>query len=172
MMNRRLLLIIVLQIALLLTIVGKYQYILLTGQVIALKTAPVDPVDPFYGDYVVLNYEIARIDGTRVSHDVTGADDQKEVYVVLEKKANPWFEAVGVYRQKPAVQPNQVVLKGTLRNYDESGSKEMRLDYGIGRYYVTENTGREIEARRNQLSMVEARVSGSGDAVISQLVFN
>lgn len=167
-MNKRLLLIIVLQIALLLTIVGKYQYVALTGQTVLLKTAPVDPVDPFYGDYVVLNYEAARIASSTVPHDVTQDDQNRQVYVILQQKANPWYEAVGVYRSLPTLAAGQVALQGTLRYYDSEG---MSIGYGIERYYVPENTGHEIEAQRDRLTMVEVRVSSGGDAVISRLVY-
>ncbi|MET3289957.1 hypothetical protein EDM56_19540 [Brevibacillus fluminis] len=170
-MNKRLLLIIALQIALLLAIVGKYQYVALTGQSVLLKTAPVDPVDPFYGDYVVLNYEIARIDGTSVPHDVTQEDQDHQVYVILQQKTNPWHEAVGVYRSLPKLAQGQIALKGTLRYVDSEGTREISIGYGIERYYVPENTGHEIEDRRDQLTMVEVKVSGSGDAVIARLVY-
>ncbi|MGE5705043.1 MAG: GDYXXLXY domain-containing protein [Clostridia bacterium] len=170
-MSKRLWLMIALQIVLLLTIVGKYQYVAYTGQLITLKTAPVDPVDPFYGDYVTLNYEIALVDGNRVPHDVKLVDYGKRVYVVLQKKANPWYEAVGVYREKPMANAGQVVLAGTLQYVDEYAGKQIHIRYGVERYYVTENTGRDIENRRDELSMVEIRVAGSGDAVIQRLVF-
>lgn len=170
-MNKRLLLIILLQIALLLTIVGKYQYVAVTGQKVLLKTAPVDPVDPFHGEYVVLNYEVARIDGRTVPHDVTQADQDRQVYVVLSKKANPWYEATGVYRSFPALEAGQIVLKGTLRYYGADELQEMSIGYGIDRFYVEENTGRDIENKRDQLTMVEIRVTNNGDAVISQLVY-
>jgi uncharacterized membrane-anchored protein len=43
------------------------------------------------------------------------------------------------------------------------------LSYGLERYYVPENTGREWEDRREELTLVDVRVTGSGEAVIDRL---
>lgn len=171
-MKKRVWLLILFQICLLLTIVGKYQYIAATGETITLKTAPIDPRDLFYGDYVILNYDIAELDIGKVPHDVSSADEGRTVYVMLEKKENPWHEAVGVYRNAPEQKPGQVLLKGRLRYYGESDYRVMNIDYGLDRYYVPENTGRDIEDRREELNRVDIIVTESGDAIIKELRFD
>jgi hypothetical protein len=50
-------------------------YILKTGKVIHLRTAPIDPRDIFRGDYVRLNYEISRI----AIDDLKDAEDFEEI---------------------------------------------------------------------------------------------
>jgi uncharacterized membrane-anchored protein len=37
------------------------EYIVLTGKTVYLRTAPIDPNDPFRGQFVRLNYEISTI---------------------------------------------------------------------------------------------------------------
>ncbi|WP_139489488.1 GDYXXLXY domain-containing protein [Brevibacillus dissolubilis] len=173
----RLWLIVALQLVILFSIVGKYHYIEANGQVVLLKTAPIDPTDLFYGDYVIIGYEIQEIDKKTVIDDEIKAltkgqdyfDRATQVYVVLEKKQNPWHEAVGIYLNKPELKPNQAVLKGTIQ-YVGATDEAYFVNYGgIDRYYVPENTGREIEDNRDMYNQVELRTSGNGDAVIVQL---
>lgn len=52
-------LIIALQIGLLLAMVGRSQFTLLTGDKVLLEVVPVDPRDIFAGEYVRLNYKIS-----------------------------------------------------------------------------------------------------------------
>lgn len=168
-MTKRLFLLVALQIALLLTIVGKYHYISAVGEVITLKTAPVDPRDLFYGDYVILNYEVSQIDRSTVKTDLR---EEREgpitVYVLLEKRNHPWYEAVGVYENRPAPSENQAVLRAKL-SYFQPNMDTFSLTYGLERYYVEENTGRQWEERRDELSLVDVRVTDGGDAVIERL---
>ncbi len=168
--NKRLLLLIGLQLVLLLTLVGKHQYIAATGQTITLKTAPVDPRDLFYGDYVTLRYDINRIQLTDLPHDIGPSDQGKTVYVHLQRNVNPWYEPIGVSKEKPANGPNQAVLKGKIEYFDESG-QTVELVYGLERYYVPENAGRDIEQHREELTTVEIKVTGGGDALIERLVY-
>ncbi|MFY0543486.1 GDYXXLXY domain-containing protein [Brevibacillus sp. H7] len=168
-MTKRLFLHVALQIVLLLTIVGKYHYIAGTGQLITLKTAPVDPRDLFYGDYVILNYEISQVERGSVKTDLREERNGPfTVYVLVEKRSHPWYEAAGVFENKPVPNENQAVLRAKLNDYDPK-SEMLYLSYGLERYYVPENTGREWEDRREELTLVDVRVTGSGEAVIDRL---
>ena len=40
---------------------GEREFILITGERIRLRTAPIDPRDPFRGDFVRLRYEISSV---------------------------------------------------------------------------------------------------------------
>jgi uncharacterized membrane-anchored protein len=162
----RLLFIVVFQIALLLSIVGKYQYIAASGMSVTLKTAPVDPRDLFSGDYVRLHYEISEINKQHVQQDIADGLDDVPVYVVLEKKTHPWFEAVGVYQQPPRLREGQALLRGTLLYQDEYAGT-LHIDYGLNRFYLQENTGREWEQK--PFLLVDLRVTESGDAIIERL---
>ena len=52
---------VIMQVLVLAYMAGEREYILKTGTMIHLRTAPIDPRDIFRGDYVRLNYEISRI---------------------------------------------------------------------------------------------------------------
>ena len=149
-------LIILLQIIFLSGMIGFKYYTLHFGTPILLKASTVDPRDVFRGEYVRLRYELSSAKnfdpGKQPLRDET-------VYVVLEKGEKYW-DAVGVYIDKPQLNNNQVLMKGKL-NY---GS----IQYGIETYYVEEGKGREIERKNNMDVMV--RVDRFGNAVIERIL--
>lgn len=113
------------------------------GETIKLATVPVDPQDIFYGDYVTLNYEIGQINANRWEGSDQPSRGEK-INVLLEADKN------GVYQVKKAsnkdidAKNGEVVLTGKFQQKDAAG-KIYRLDYGIGRYYVEDNTGEKYE---------------------------
>jgi uncharacterized membrane-anchored protein len=44
--------------------IGFKEFTLRTGEEVLLKTLPVDPRDLFRGDYVILRYDVSRVDTT------------------------------------------------------------------------------------------------------------
>ncbi|MBO8163240.1 MAG: GDYXXLXY domain-containing protein [Brevibacillus sp.] len=169
-MKKRFALLVLLQVVLLLSVAGKYYWIVATGQTVTLKTAPIDPRDLFYGDYVQLGFDVNRLDLANIRHDLVGPLHDEQVYVVLEKRGNAWHEAVGVFRSKPELTEGQAMLRGHLHYYNGDGWRQtVRIEYGIERYYVPEKTGRDIEQAGEQPWFAELRVSSSGEAVLSRL---
>ena len=49
------------QILVLGVMAGKREFILATGERVFLRTAPIDPRDPFRGDFVRLRYDISTV---------------------------------------------------------------------------------------------------------------
>ena len=117
------------------------------GKEIRIETAPVDPRDPVYGDYVVLNYDISQIDMALWKETTAVPDEGKPVYVVLKPgtttKIAGVYEAVGVYAKKPSIQDNEVILKGRIQY--RFNDEQIRIRYGLETYYVQEATGKELE---------------------------
>lgn len=161
-MNRRLVLIVCLQMVLLLSVVGKFYYVSATGATVSLETAPVDPKDLMYGDYVRLNYQISTLEKNSVKTDLVGAKRDTQVYVVLEKGRKGFYEAMGIYEHKPTLTAGQVMLKGKL---DVSPNDTFRVKFGLERYYVPAGSGEVAE----KYNCVDVRVTTSGDAVINGL---
>ncbi|MDQ7860663.1 GDYXXLXY domain-containing protein [Peribacillus frigoritolerans] len=64
----------------------------MTGDVIKIKTAPVDPTDLFQGSYVALKYEIESVkpsqvdDSIKTEFNTRNMGDYKKVYVRLKTK--------------------------------------------------------------------------------------
>lgn len=130
-----------------------YVWLAKSGELISLRTVPVDPRSIFRGDYVVLGYEAGR-DTAQMS------DPQMELqYVVLEKKGD-FHERVAVSATKPTLQPGQVCLRG-YRDWTGITFPD------IGQYFVEEGMGVEFEHARNAHRLiVDAYVNSDCAAVI------
>lgn len=158
------------QLAVLLGLTASYYAIDLFGREVVLKTAPVDPRDLFYGDYVQLHYEIQNLSDDLWKSDVPLAEyERHQVYVVLEP-CDDVYCATGVYDKKPDISDNQIALKGSFQYYDEY-LKTINLDYGIERYYVEENKGKEIEQKTANAKAV-IMIAPWGQMKISELQFD
>ena len=133
-----------------------------SGVLILLETAPVDPRDYLRGDYVILSYKISTLRSNlfatpMAAHEANG----QPVYVTLEKK-DRFHEVVGASTSRPGPLPGQVVLVGTLRqNWSQT---DVRVDYGLERYYVAEGTGNPVR----QMT-VEVSVPSSGRGIIREV---
>lgn len=157
-------LIVALQIAVLLAMIGMKWSTLTFGERILLKTLPVDPWDVFRGDYIVLNYEIATLDLDQVAHDDIIFKPNDSVFVVL-KPGEKYWAAEGVYLHRP--EDGSRFIKARVSYYDEY-SGTLHLDYGIGSYYVPQHQGREIENQRVPLE-VEVSIDRWGNSAVSRL---
>jgi uncharacterized membrane-anchored protein len=136
------------------------------GRDIRIQTVPVDPRDYLYGDYVRLNYKINRIE-----EDLWKGPGQKPergdtVYVVLEsKQPNGLYEATAAYPYNPPASPQEAVLKGRISYLD---NREIVIQYGLEKYYVEENTGKQLEEQAANL-IVKVKVAPWGSAIIEGL---
>ncbi|WP_284638028.1 GDYXXLXY domain-containing protein [Paenibacillus silviterrae] len=132
------------------------------GQDVRLKTVPVDPRDILYGDYVTLSYDISRLSPSLWKEGGELPQPGTPIYVVVRQGPMEWAEVVGAYRSEPAVAEGEVVIKGRV---DYSWDEEIRVDYGIERYYVPENTGKVLEDKADRLT-VKLKVAPWGQAKI------
>ncbi|SNR52532.1 GDYXXLXY domain-containing protein [Hymenobacter mucosus] len=142
------------------------------GRTIWLRTAPVDPRDLLYGDYLVLNYNVSQLPGS-LWHGAQLPRRKQAAYVVLEPRGSA-YEAVGVYDSKPTVNAAQVILRGSVQDVWHSGSRlrhtqryGVRMRYGLERYYVPQDMGRQL-TRRQQLR-VQVSIAPWGQARITKV---
>jgi uncharacterized membrane-anchored protein len=162
----RIILIVALQLLALAGVAGAKQWELMTGTVIQLETAPVDPRDLFRGDYVVLNYRISTLEPAKLrSSYIARVYPGSTVYVGLEQRGQFW-EAVSLDDISP---PAGLFIKGTVR--ERTGQPTFRVEYGIESYFVPEGTGRRIEAARKPLT-VEVAVTSRGTAIIRRVMMD
>jgi uncharacterized membrane-anchored protein len=165
------------QILFLIVIALSRFWIINTGEMVLLKTAPMDPRDMMMGDYVNLSYEISTLPDNIVHREQMTRKPQsgdrqqikrnKAVYVVL-KTQGKYHVASGAYLQKPALKPGEVLIKGRcLYDWGEATS----VFYGIERFYVPEGKGVEIEQLPNQVD-VQVKLSSGGNAVIHRVFVN
>lgn len=146
-----------------LAFIGYNYYTYSVGEEILLKTAPVDPRDLFRGDYVNLRYEISTIDLTLVPYtgNFTTGD---EIYAVLSKGEKFWY-ITKVGNHKPAVQSNEVCMKGKVTSFY---ANQLGVDWGIESYFVPEGKGRDIEREIANVS-VKVAVDSNCRAIIKEL---
>lgn len=142
------------------------------GSEILIKTKPFDPRDVFRGDYVYLNYEISEITLDKLDASILNIKDdteeyepfrklrKKDLYVIL-KEDKGFYEVDKVSLNKP----NQgIYLKAKYRytlqempdkeneNFDKEKEKYIipkaigiNVDYSLDKYFVPENTGKDLE---------------------------
>lgn len=128
--------------------------VLHTGRSALLRTIPVDPRDPFRGDYVVLNYEVSEVPaGTAKAGDT--------VFTIIEEK-DGFAKAVRFVTERPT--GGELYLQGKIE--ERWGS--LRARYGIEAFFVPEGRGLVYERQRNHDARV--RISSRGFAVLEALV--
>lgn len=156
------------------------------GEEVRLATLPVDPIDLFYGEYVILNLAITEVPLNLVSIELQDhlADLQDSfsyhstpVYVALELDKTSDPQVTGVYKpvsvtaatdisknrqhvfsflQGP-LQPSGVYLQGYIQAYVYNDT--VRIEYGINRYYVEQGQGILLEnAARDGQVYVDAKI--------------
>lgn len=164
------------QVLVLAWMAGEREWILRTGQVVFLRTAPLDPRDLFRGDYVALQYEINTVRVEGLDSAAAVALDRKRhdvVYTRLRPAGEGVFEAASASLARPSEAP---FIRGRIEDAWRFGWRGWTggtaVKYGIEQLFVEQGAGRVIEARRgarDQLQVpmeVEVGLSPSGTAVI------
>lgn len=148
----------------------KNEMILTTGQEVLLKTVPVDPRDFLRGDYVVLNYEISRINLNELNKNsyasISEFNRGDDVYLTL-KKDKGVASAVELTTKLPS--SDKLFIKGKIKYHY---GNFVSISYGIENYFVPEGKGREIERARGKDLFVKASINNAGEAKIKELIFN
>jgi uncharacterized membrane-anchored protein len=151
-------------------LIGIKEFTLRTGTEILLKTVPVDPRDLFRGDYVILAYDIGRLDLNTIPTDYVDFRFHDKIYVSL-KQQDGYGAASRIYRSLP--KDEKLFLKGTVRNVR---GKLLTVAYGIESYFVPEGKGKDIERAREGFSRkrlsVKVSIDRFGNAVIKSLLID
>jgi len=120
------------------------------GEDISLLTVPVDPRDLLYGDYVTLRYEIEEVAKSEIPTSILREiekrpnSNQLTVYGKLVKQGD-FYVLDSLTDKKPK---GSIYLTGKLNRYDyqnNTGISVHSINFGLDRYYVPENTGKELE---------------------------
>jgi uncharacterized membrane-anchored protein/uncharacterized membrane protein len=144
---------------------------LAVGKIVLLHVTPVDPRDLFRGDYVILNYEMNRlnsqsIEGVPPTQRGGWTDSMRDraVYVTLEPESDgKHWHAVKASIHQPQ--------EGTYLRGRYTGDYRQPVQFGIEAYYVQEGQGLELERlqRANQLS-AEIAVAPWGQAKLRRVI--
>jgi uncharacterized membrane-anchored protein len=128
------------------------EYRLSSGERITLRVQPVDPNDPFRGEYVALTYPISRLE-TRAARPGT------TVYVPLRKAGRAWTGDLVIFEKPPS---------GTFIRGRVTGSG---IRYGIETFFVEEGEAARYErAIARGTLYAEVVLDDDGDAQLDELV--
>lgn len=146
--------------------------ILRSGAEVLLKTTPVDPRDFLRGDYVVLNYEISSVPARTVVGPLPAEAGEQTMWVRLKKQPDGfWGITESSFQPLPKGAESVVLKSRPFYNYAVNATDNIRVEYGIERYYVPEGQGTSLEAARQDGNLtVAARVSAGGTAQIRSLL--
>ncbi|MBN7819965.1 GDYXXLXY domain-containing protein [Bowmanella yangjiangensis] len=134
--------VLVAQLLILGAIVGKRERIMANGDVVYLKTMPVDPRDIFRGDYVVLDYELVHQAKGVIQNNNISTDNP---YLRLQPNKRGVAQLVSVDSNKPQ---EGLFIRGFSNTVNYSEIPQLRL--GIEKYFVEQGAGKELEALRGQ----------------------
>lgn len=125
-----------------------------SGEEYRLRVAPVDPIDPFRGAYVDLDYPDLRApDGS----GPTGVDDGERgtVYIPLEQDGDVWVMTRST-RTRPAAAP-----------YLTCADRGWRISCGIESLFLPQDQARELERTvASGEAVARVRIDGRGNAAL------
>ena len=125
----------------------------ISGTEVALRVGPVDPIDPFRGAYVDLDYP----DLPQPDFSKEGPQDLGTAYVPLRQEGDVWVGGE-VQRSEP---------DGLFLRCDDSG---WRLECGIESWFVGQSVAHELEESvRDEDAIATVRVDRWGNAAIVDL---
>jgi uncharacterized membrane-anchored protein len=129
-----------------------------TGDAYVVRVAPVDPIDPFRGAYVALDYPDLRHDGSQsaVEPGLGALDDGEsgDVYVSLVEEEGVWV-ADAWSRTRPDDGP-----------YLACDDRSWQIRCGIESWFLPQDEARETEDLLGDVAVAELRVDGRGNAAV------
>jgi uncharacterized membrane-anchored protein len=151
--------------------------VLQDGREVLLKVEPVDPRDLLRGDYVILSYGISRIPLSMVA-DIDELDEElatrTTIVVRLRKAQDGYWEAVNAWVKPPPAPAgaDEVDIEGQIPALNRVQMQgEVRVTYGIERFYLPEGEGRAIERDMGTRPFaVRVAVSNAGKSQVKALM--
>lgn len=130
----------------------------LAGDTYLMSVAPIDPMDPFRGAYVALDYPDLRHDDSRSTGEpgMGALDDGQEgaVYITLVAQDGVWV-ADGWERERPDGGP-----------YLACDDRSWQIRCGIESLFLPQDTARETEDLLRDGAVAEVRIDGRGNAAV------
>ena len=130
----------------------------LAGDTYLMKVAPIDPMDPFRGAYVALDYPDLRHDDSRsfVEPGLGALDDGEsgDVFITLEKRGDVWA-ASDWSRERPADGP-----------YLACDDRSWQIRCGIESWFLPQDEAAAAEDLLRDGAVAEVRIDGRGNAAV------
>lgn len=147
-MIRRLLVIVAAMVVLIVVNFEIYhkEQLLAEGSVILLELAPIDPRSFMQGDYMILDYKIARLPELRMA--------EKDGYLIIERDENQVAHFKRIYKEGTPLQRTEFLLRFRKRGRGiRLGAESFFFQEGHAKYYNNARYG-------------ELRVASSGESVL------
>ena len=129
-----------------------------TGETYLVRVAPLDPIDPFRGAYVALDYPDLRHDDSQsfVEPGLGALDDGEsgDVYITLVRDGAVWV-ADGWDRERPDDGP-----------YLACDDRSWQVRCGIESFFLPQDEARETEVLLRDGAVAELRVDARGNAAV------
>jgi uncharacterized membrane-anchored protein len=155
--------------------VMQHERVLRQGVPMLFRTSPIDPYDPFRGEYVILHF---ALEDTIFMDDRADPFQSNENVSVLLKDVNGEAAVAGFSRQPPTDGTPHVRARIVRWDWEEAGN--FRIDLPFDRYYLEQGTGRRTEElvygstweeREAQTAHARVRIL-NGRAVVEDLLVN
>ena len=122
---------------------GEREWVLRTGRIIYLRSAPRDPRDVMRGDYVRVNYEISRVPrelclSNLALTNVTVPPDTK-VYALLKTNETGVAELVSLSSARPS---GGLFIRGRTEG---SWGEDLQVRYGVEAFFVEQGKAEAFE---------------------------
>lgn len=152
--------------------------IISNGTKISLSTAPIDPRDPFRGDFVRLRYALNNLQNApaRWQPENYIAEKGDKVYAILALQPSGLHELEYFTNKKPEnlSSPEKIALRGRFTQHNGNfNNRRHGMKFGIEQLYVEQDSGIDIEQRQGvrggmQNAMhVALSVSNTGTTVLT-----
>jgi len=171
---QRLIIVAAVQFLILFAVLGFKQYTVWTGDTVLLRVEPVDPRDPFRGDFAAVRYEISQID----VDEIAGTDyPNGGVYVELDEDAEGYAVAVAVNETREHEFEGTQLIKGTItRSRTElvEGRTHVifTVEYGIEEIFIPAGSGADLPSPDEGTLAVEVKVDRFGNAVARRFMLD
>ncbi len=132
---------ILIQLSIPLSMLFKREMIVSTAPRVWLNVGPVDPIDPFRGEYVTLSYDAENVANAMCDTSFQTGNIYISLKVDSENLATP-------YAVSETFPDSGLTLKATYKSY----SYFSRVDFKIGKLFVQMGKGPEIESNIQRIS--------------------
>jgi len=127
------------------------------GDTYLMKVAPLDPIDPFRGAYVMLDYPDLRhgdVDEWNTGLGSVDDGDRGDIYVSLQEQGEVWVAAEWT-RERPDDGP-----------YLACNDRSWQIRCGIESYFLPQDKASETELLLRDGAVAEVKIDSRGNATV------